>query len=144
MAGRFEQYEPDLNDIRKCKECGNAKAFKEFGKLVGNRRRHICNRCHRGLIEARRHGMELEEYLSYSSGPCNFCSNTKTRAFKLTEDGPPVARVCFDHQIMLRMASRLKELKNVDQIVRVYPFISKFLTENDLSLFSVEPENKSD
>tara|TARA_Y100001973_G_scaffold105387_2_gene178336 strand:- start:370 stop:780 length:411 start_codon:yes stop_codon:yes gene_type:complete len=126
----------NITDKRICEECNFQLPIEKFPKITGDRRRHTCHRCTRGRKEAAKHGMTVEEYLSFSSGPCVFCGDPETKAFFFDGFAQPVARICGRHRMMFRAFRNFEELALCYQILAKFPFWIDLLRKNNLCLFS--------
>ena len=127
---------PDIKDERICEECELRLPIEKFPRIQGTRRRHTCNRCTRGRKEAARHGMTVEEFLSYSEGPCCFCGNSETRAYFFGTGTAPAARVCAKCAMAFRPFKNFQRLILCHEILLRFPFWIRILKDNHLRLFS--------
>lgn len=126
---------------RKCIECSRVLNIKSFGKLgnrANDRRRKVCNRCHRAIIKAKNAKMDVKEFMSFSQGCCVFCGDFPTKPYYPNGSEVPFTRVCQKHLMVMHRLNEINEMLLIKGITNKFPFWLDFLKKYNLSLFKVD------
>ena len=123
---------------RICKHCNVQKPIRSFNKIDRTRYRKECNRCVRARRESKKLGIDIDEYLTYSNGPCEFCGQPDAKTYFHERGGRTMHRACSQHRTMFRAYNQLDLLLLMDKIMTRFPFWLKALKDSNLSLFNID------
>lgn len=135
---RVEVSDEGEPEYKVCNVCQIEKKISSFPRMGRTKRRATCNRCVRGRMAARNAGMETEEYLSYSNGPCMFCDMPDTSGYKFLNEDAPCLRICQYHRVLLRPFKYFEDLQILWELITKFPFVLKFAKDNNLKLFLLD------